>query len=173
MQCAVPIELLWSSGSRSLITENIYCHSRIFYSRALVLARKTDCSNSGLMSISCKKDIEQESKVEKNQITTSSSLQKNYSIKDCEINLESLENEHSFNGEIISNEKIAKEFSDIVIESVLNKNLDDYEIVNIAFDSNNNVWVLSYLINNETLGGGINVALSKADGKIINIWFDE
>ena len=93
----------------------------------------------------------------------------------CEIDLfKNSENKVDINysKEFISDEKSAKKYADSIIKDEFNKKTNDYKIINVNRDADNN-WVVHYMIDYNTLGGGITIVLSSETGKMIRIDFGE
>ena len=75
-------------------------------------------------------------------------------------------------GDVVTDEKTAKEYSDIILKNTLDKDLEKYEKVSIALTPDN-YWVVNYVFDGLTLGGGITVTISKNTGEVIGIVFGE
>ena len=74
---------------------------------------------------------------------------------------------------IISNKRIALEYSNMILEKILEKDINEYKEVNISYDTKKEIWVLTYSLGKETLGGDVNVAIEKKRGEILLIWLGE
>lgn len=81
--------------------------------------------------------------------------------------------EDVYDGDIINDESIAKEYADLLMSNTLQKNIKEYKIVDVSFDPNKDIWTVSYCIDDYTLGGDINIAISKDSGEIKKIWYGE
>ena len=101
------------------------------------------------------------------------SCAKEVTVENCNFNFEDLKYEVSFEDEILPNDKIAKQYADLILENSLQKDLSDYKITNVKLDPENGVWVIYYGVDAETLGGDINIALSRKNGEVLKIWFGE
>lgn len=75
--------------------------------------------------------------------------------------------------EIIIDKTIALEYSNMILEKVLKKDINEYKEVNINYDSKKEVWILTYGWEEETLGGDINIAIDKKTGEVLLIWSGE
>lgn len=95
------------------------------------------------------------------------------SITGCRFDQASLNGEASYDGDVIKDQTAAKAYADLIIEKTLDKTLSHYKDIGIAFDSDNGIWVVSYGIDEDTLGGDIRVAFSKKTGEVLKIWFGE
>lgn len=116
------------------------------------------------MFVSCKRGVS-------NNLVDSS--EKNISVENYRFDLDDLKDEASFEGEILPNDKIAKQYADLIFVNSLQKDLSDYKITNIALDLENGVWVIHYAIDAEAIGGAISIALSRKNGEVLKIWFGE
>lgn len=84
-----------------------------------------------------------------------------------------LENESYFNDDIIMDEVTAKKYADLVFVNTLKKDLNNYKACNTTFYEANKIWVITYGINYETVGGDISIVLSAETGEILKISFGE
>lgn len=75
--------------------------------------------------------------------------------------------------EIIPDKTIALEYSNMILEKVLKKDINEYKVVYIDYDSKKQVWILTYSLGEETLGGDINIAIDKNTGEVLLIWSGE
>lgn len=97
----------------------------------------------------------------------------NQTIESYNFDLPSLTNEAAYNGDIVVNAESAKQYANTILKETLEKDLNEYKVVNVMYDSNNNVWVINYGIDEETVGGDISIAISKKTGEVLKIWFGE
>ena len=97
----------------------------------------------------------------------------NQSIKEGVLDLDSIGGSIAFEGDIIQNEEIANQYADIIIKETLKKNINDYKTTKVNYDSNKKIWIISYYVDDETIGGDINIAISKKDGEVYKVWFGE
>lgn len=111
------------------------------------------------MSVSCKKSDSLNSPNE----TTGSYCFDLQSLKDVAI----------YNSDVIVNAEAAKQYASIIFKETLRKNINDYKKVTVMFDSNKNIWIVQYNIDDDTVGGDISIAISKKNGEVIKIWFGE
>ena len=61
----------------------------------------------------------------------------------------------------------------MILEKILEKDINEYKEVNISYDTKKEIWVLTYSLGKETLGGDVNVAIEKKRGEILLIWLGE
>lgn len=94
-------------------------------------------------------------------------------IKYVEYSVDEISDMPTYAGDVIAEEKIAKQYADMILEEILKKNKNDFQVCEVGYDSHNGVWVICYFIDNETLGGGVNIAISRETGEVLNIWFGE
>lgn len=76
-------------------------------------------------------------------------------------------------GDVIPNKKVAKEYGNLILTNTLQKNLKDYKVVNVDFNSEKNLCIVNYSIDEMTLGGDISIEISKKNGKVNYIEFGE
>lgn len=76
-------------------------------------------------------------------------------------------------GDVVPNKKVAKEYGNLIMTNTLQKNLKDYKVVNVDFNSEKNLWIVNYSIDEMTLGGDISIEISKKNGKVNYIKFGE
>lgn len=81
--------------------------------------------------------------------------------------------EVSYNGNIINDKNTAEEYANLILSKTLQKNIEDYKVVDVSFDSNKNIWIVNYLVDEYTLGGDVVVKISRNDGKVKEIRFGE
>lgn len=74
---------------------------------------------------------------------------------------------------IIPDKTIALEYSNMILEKVLKKDINEYKEVDINYDSKKGVWILTYGLGKEILGGDINIAIDKKTGEVLLIWSGE
>lgn len=74
---------------------------------------------------------------------------------------------------IIPDKNIALEYSNMVLEKVLKKDINEYKEVYINYDSKKEVWIVTYGLGKETLGGDINIAIDKKTGEVLLVWLGE
>lgn len=82
------------------------------------------------------------------------------------------DNDGSYKGDIINDESMAKEYANLIMANTLQKNIKDYKVVDVSFD-NNDLWIVNYCMDEQTLGGDISIMISRKDGKITKILFGE
>jgi hypothetical protein len=78
-----------------------------------------------------------------------------------------------YDEDIIPNENIALKYADFIFENTLGKNIDDYKNINVYYDAKNEIWLVNYSIDVNTVGGDTSIAISKKTGEIVNISFGE
>lgn len=61
----------------------------------------------------------------------------------------------------------------MILEKVLKKDINEHKEVYINYDSKKEVWILTYSLGKETLGGDINIAIDKKTGEVLLIWLGE
>ena len=76
-------------------------------------------------------------------------------------------------GNVIPNKKVAKEYGNLILANTLQKNLEDYKVVNVDFNSEKKLWIVNYSKDKMTLGGDISIEISKKNGKVNHIEFGE
>ena len=76
-------------------------------------------------------------------------------------------------GDVIPNKKVAKEYGNLIMTNTLQKKLKDYKVVNVDFNSEKNLYIINYSIDEMTLGGDISIEISKKNGKVNYIKFGE
>ena len=76
-------------------------------------------------------------------------------------------------GDVIPNKKVAKEYGNLILTNTLQKNIKDYKVVNVDYNSEKNLWIVNYSIDEMTLGGDISIEISKKNGKVNHIEFGE
>lgn len=76
-------------------------------------------------------------------------------------------------GDVIPNKKVAKEYGNLILTNTLQKNLEDYKVVNVDFNSEKKLWIVNYSKDKMTLGGDISIEISKKNGKVNHIEFGE
>lgn len=76
-------------------------------------------------------------------------------------------------GNVIPNKKVAKEYGNLILTNTLQKNLEDYKVVNVDFNSEKKLWIVNYSKGKMTLGGDISIEISKKNGKVKHIEFGE
>ena len=76
-------------------------------------------------------------------------------------------------GNVIPNKKVAKEYGNLILTNTLQKNLEDYKVVNVDFNSEKKLWIVNYSKDKMTLGGDISIEISKKNGKVNHIEFGE
>ena len=76
-------------------------------------------------------------------------------------------------GDVVPNKKVAKEYGNLIMTNTLQKNLKDYKVVNVDFNSEKNLYIINYSIDEMTLGGDISIEISKKNGKVNYIKFGE
>lgn len=76
-------------------------------------------------------------------------------------------------GDVIPNKKVAKEYGNLILTNTLQKNLKDYKVVNVDYNSEKNLWIVNYSIDEMTLGGDVSIEISKKNGKVNYIKFGE
>lgn len=79
----------------------------------------------------------------------------------------------AYDYDIIPNADVAKQYANIVFKEALKRDLDKYKIVKVSFDSANNIWIVNYWVDEQTLGGDINIEIFKKTGEIKKIWAGE
>lgn len=78
-----------------------------------------------------------------------------------------------FDGGIMSKGEVTLKYADLIFSSVLNENDDEYS-KSIKFDDESKVWIISYLpLNDETLGGSIDILISAKNGEVVDIIYGE
>ena len=76
-------------------------------------------------------------------------------------------------GDVIPNKKVAKEYGNLILTNTLQKNLEDYKVVNVDFNREKKLWLVNYSKDKMTLGGDISIEISKKNGKVNHIEFGE
>ena len=77
----------------------------------------------------------------------------------------------SFSSKVVSNEEDARKIADFALENTLKHSLEEYKIVNVYPKEKN--WIVSYGIDEYTLGGDIAIEISGENGEIISVVFGE
>ncbi len=78
-----------------------------------------------------------------------------------------------FDLDIMSNKELTQDYADLIFSSILNENNDEYS-KSIKFDDVRKVWIVSYLpLDDEILGGSIDILISAKNGEVINIVYGE
>ena len=96
-----------------------------------------------------------------------------FSTENEELNLNTLKDEASYSGNIIQDEITAEKYADVIFTHTLQKKLNDYKVKHINFYPKNNIWVVSYGVDENTIGGDTNIVLSASTGEVLKIWFGE
>ena len=78
-----------------------------------------------------------------------------------------------YTGKIISNKTIALEYSKMILEKVLKKDIKEYKEVKISYDTKKEIWVSTYSFGKEILGGTVNIAIDEKTGEILLVWSGE
>lgn len=78
-----------------------------------------------------------------------------------------------YNERIILDETFALEYSNIIFEKILKKDINKYKDIFINYDKDKEIWVTTYCMGNETVGGDINIAINGKTGKVVLIWAGE
>lgn len=94
-------------------------------------------------------------------------------IENVDFGSYSFESEATFGGDVIINSDIAEQYANIVFRDTLGKDLKQFNVVTVSFDSKNSIWVINYCINEQTVGEDVSIAISKKTGEIKKIWFGE
>lgn len=79
----------------------------------------------------------------------------------------------AYQNDIVIDKDTAIEYANLIMTNVLKKDVKNYKLVYIGLDTNSDVWVINYCIDEETVGGCIGIALSKKTGEVIKVWFGE
>lgn len=82
----------------------------------------------------------------------------------------------TYKGEVIPNEECAIAVAEAIFNSMPKSNsMRNHTPQNVYFDEDNKAWIVTFCesSNSLTLGGDCSIALQKADGKVLGIWFGE
>ena len=107
-----------------------------------------------------------------NDEEVSSKLKVKYDYQFDDLNIKD-SGEGIHKGDIIYDENIAIEYSDMIFENVLKKEKEKYKEKEISYDSEKGVWVVTYMLDKKTLGEDVNIAIKKSTGEILLIWAGE
>ena len=67
----------------------------------------------------------------------------------------------------------ALEYSKMILEKVLKKDIKEYKEVKISYDTKKEIWVSTYSFGKEILGGTVNIAIDEKTGEILLVWSGE
>ena len=100
---------------------------------------------------------------------------KNKDLSDLNKSINKTENynEGTYTGNIIKNNSVAKKYANMIMRNTLKQNLEDYKKVDVSFDENQNIWIVNYFVDEQTLGGDITIEISKKNGEVSKISFGE
>ena len=83
----------------------------------------------------------------------------------------------TYNGEaVIPDEKTALKIAEAIFDGMeKSKDMQEYVPQSVFYDNQDEIWIVSFGKNSSqiTLGGDCNIAIQKADGKVLRIWFGE
>ena len=82
-------------------------------------------------------------------------------------------NEGTYTGNIIKNNSVAKKYANMIMRNTLKQNLEDYKKVDVSLDENQNIWIVNYSVDEQTLGSDITIEISKKNGEVNKISFGE
>lgn len=82
-------------------------------------------------------------------------------------------NEGTYTGNIIKNNSVAKKYANMIMRNTLKQKLEDYKKVDVSLDKNQNIWIVNYSVDEQTVGGDITIEISKKNGEVNKISFGE
>lgn len=88
----------------------------------------------------------------------------------CNNKIESGDDNLVFSEGIILDGTTARKVADIILVDTLKKDISDYSFVTTSFQKQNDIWQITYSIDEFTIGGDITVELSKTSGEISVIY---
>ena len=100
---------------------------------------------------------------------------KNKDLSDLNKSINKTENynEGTYTGNIIKNNSVAKKYANMIMRNTLKQNLEDYKKVDVSLDENQNIWIVNYSVDEQTLGSDITIEISKKNGEVSKISFGE
>ena len=76
---------------------------------------------------------------------------------------------------VVSDKETAVKIAEAIFSGMEKDEIEkNYVPQYIFFDEQNEIWIVSFWENNDVIiGGSINIAIQKNDGKVLKIWYDE
>ncbi|MGN0477270.1 MAG: NTF2 fold immunity protein [Ruminococcus sp.] len=82
-------------------------------------------------------------------------------------------NNGSYIGDIIKDENVARKYADLIMSNTLKKDINDYKVIDVSWDNDEDLWIVNYSIDEMVLGGDVTIGISKDDGEVDRIIFGE
>lgn len=82
----------------------------------------------------------------------------------------------TYTGAVIPDKETALEIAKAIFDGMdKGKDVEEYVPKSVFFDCQDEIWIISFWKDSDeiTLGGDCSIALQKADGKVLRIWFGE
>ena len=110
------------------------------------------------------------SKVQEETINQELNVNKNYNVE-----IEKIKEAGNgiYDDAIITDKNIAIMYSNMILENVLDKDINKYEEVLINYDEEKEIWISTYILKGNVLGGDVNITIDKNTGEVLLIWFGE
>ena len=76
-------------------------------------------------------------------------------------------------GDILPDAESSVKMAKLIVQQCLQIDPNEYPMIRVGYDDQRAVWTIMFYKDTQTVGGGINIALSQKSGEILLIWFDE
>lgn len=101
-----------------------------------------------------------------------SSKSENEAARGNDISIESIK-DGVIKGDMVKDAATAQAIGDAVIKSVTGEEFNKLSEVNVSYNSQDKIWVITRSLGKDTLGGDYNCAIRESDGQIIKVWAGE
>lgn len=132
----------------------------------------------GALSVtSCSRNAESlsynQSSENTNKTQTDETTSYDQSVELIDFSLYQFDGIGEYNEDIIKTANDARAISSVIIQNILAEDIRQYNICKVSYDRNSEIWVVHYLVDEFTLGGDCNIAMSKKTGEVLKIWYGE